>query len=335
MIAKRNIQSITTVVLHHSAVTPPVNTVTQLWERIGQFDTRHKNEAIANKWNTETPGEFGPHWISYHFVVNGRSDSAQVQDVSYPRFHASNYPVNLVSVAICVDANTDYDWVTDDQLIEIARIIRNLETKLQKTLTITYHGDVAQPGHATDCPGKWLKTRMNDVNQCVQRMRDGETLYKSYEPRPVVPAVPSQPPTNEPEKPVIVVPPANFNPNPMQPSSDTQKPLITPPSVQDIVASMTPEQKQALLESLKQNTPSLVTKLVTWFGTLPKPVQIYAYHVASLLIMLAGAALVSYLEKLQLPEPFIAIGLTTSFFIMNVNVGIHWAITKLQKAAGQ
>jgi hypothetical protein len=219
----RNSSAIDTVVIHHSAVEPPAKTLAELQQRARQYDNAHKNRAIANGWDTQTDGQYGYQWISYHWLVDYNGNVLQVQDPHYVRFHCSNYSLNLTSVAICFDANSEYTWPEDVVIDAIARIIISIDQLAGKHVNIAYHGAVASPGYGTSCPGKWLRTRMNDIINKVNYYRQYGIPGPNPDPVPDPTEPPVEPPIEPPDDVEEPIPPTEPPANP--PAKPPKKPI--------------------------------------------------------------------------------------------------------------
>ena len=134
-------RKIDTIVLHHS-VTPQNWNITKTLSVIDKEhkkDHPHKNGA-------------GYH-ISYHFCIFPSGEVIDTRPVNEVGFHAGNYPVNLVSIGVCLIGNFENDLPTEKQSSALKSLLKSLIAQYGiKPENIKLHKEVRL--NPTACPGK-------------------------------------------------------------------------------------------------------------------------------------------------------------------------------------
>lgn len=128
---RRRLEQIREVIIHHTA-----GPVSQTPEDIARYHSGPNH--ICDQG---CPG------IAYHFMIDRAAKVYQVNDLETISFHVSGQ--NTVAVGICLIGNYDELEPTDQQLTAVVRLIRYLNRKLGKELSIAGHRDYANKS----CPG--------------------------------------------------------------------------------------------------------------------------------------------------------------------------------------
>lgn len=142
-------RTINTIVIHHSC-TP------QDWsikKTIDVINEEHKKlHAVANSINLH---------VSYHFLVFPDGTVKDTRPVNEIGFHAGNFPVNLVSIGVCLIGNFETDKPTEKQSKALKTLLGSLTKQYKIPLSnIKLHKEVRLS--PTLCPGKHITHKYLD-----------------------------------------------------------------------------------------------------------------------------------------------------------------------------
>ena len=113
-------------------------------QRIYQ-DTHYVN--LYQRYNQPRSGGEYPD-IAYHILV-GTDGWVYARDLDIEGYHASNYPVNINSVAICISGNYDRDQLTPQMEIYYREAVADVRKKLPSLKYVNGHRAYS----SKSCPG--------------------------------------------------------------------------------------------------------------------------------------------------------------------------------------
>ena len=133
----RNDEEITTVVLHHMAMT--------------DYD------GVPEVWRTRE--------ASAHYGIGPNGEIRAYVGEEKRAWHAGNG--NSYSIGIeCCNASMGPDWKVNEETVNsLIKLIQDINLRYGKTMIITGHKCI--PGNATECPGPSLTPRLSEIRQRV------------------------------------------------------------------------------------------------------------------------------------------------------------------------
>lgn len=108
-------------------------------------DTHYEN--LYKKYDQPRSGGQFPD-IAYHILI-GTDGWAYQRELDIPGYHASNYPVNINSVAICISGNYDRDTLSPEMETFYRKAVADVRKKLPSLKYVNGHRAYA----AKSCPG--------------------------------------------------------------------------------------------------------------------------------------------------------------------------------------
>lgn len=202
------------VCIHHSAVSPGANNITELKARAKVYDIAHSKKTWAN--TIKTNGEYGYKFIEYHYMVAKDGTLLQTQADKYVLYHAGDIgrgkdSFNLHGVAVLIDGDYMTEKPTQAQTDTVVKFIKDFQKRYKIDAVVRGHKETSQT--PTVCPGTnlgasksgWIKNVINLVNAPE---------------KPVVtpPVEPPKPPEVKP--PEVIVPPEKPVEPPIVPPSN-------------------------------------------------------------------------------------------------------------------
>lgn len=167
-------RNINTIVIHHSA-TPSTQTIEK---SMSSFDNTHKERLYEAYQQPLSNSDYK--YIAYHFCVDrfGTVKSGRSLDVA--GYHASNYPVNLESIGICMIGNFDEERATSEQFNAVYELIKKLKKEFPEINTLEPHRKYA----SKTCPG------INFTDSLVEELREAlhEPVYDAWINRAILSA---------------------------------------------------------------------------------------------------------------------------------------------------
>lgn len=161
------------VCIHHSAVEPGANNITELKARASSYNISHSKKSWAE--TIKTPGEFGYPYIEYHYMIAKDGSLLQVQDEKYVLYHAGDNirgvnSFNLHGIAIMIDGNYENEVPNDNQKLTVVKLIRDIQSRYKIDAMVRGHKETSET--STSCPGKnigihtsgWMKSVIDSIN---------------------------------------------------------------------------------------------------------------------------------------------------------------------------
>lgn len=156
------------IVIHHTT-----------WWTLEQIQRMHYNNTLKPeywypnnmqpKWRKEDWSLFKYPDIQYHFLVDKDWTITQNRWLEQVSYHASNYPINMASIAVSFMGNYDNEMPTKEQRNAAIKIIKDIKNKINKNVVIKWHKDF----HNTRCPWKnlypLLNKMMQEVNETIKK----------------------------------------------------------------------------------------------------------------------------------------------------------------------
>lgn len=169
------------ICVHHSAVAPGADNLTDLRRRLASHETTHSSKSWAS--TTKTRGEHGYFYLAYHFAIAKDGHEIRTQDDKYVLYHAGDNfrgkeSFNLWGIGVLIDGNYETEIPTPHQREALARIIARFERQYRVKPLARGHRQTAKS--PTACPGRnlgdhasgFIKEAIDRANQILAR---GET----------------------------------------------------------------------------------------------------------------------------------------------------------------
>jgi len=133
---QRNLNSIDRIIIHHSA------------SPAGKFTVQD-----FARWHINPNGYLKAPRIAYHFCIEPDGKIYQTNKLTAISWHTIN--ANATGIGIVLNGNFENEQASDAQKKSLKNLIRYLNNKFNKKLTVYGHKEI--PGNATACPGRNLK----------------------------------------------------------------------------------------------------------------------------------------------------------------------------------
>lgn len=136
-------RTINEIVIHHAAATQ--HDITKI---LPSFDRTHK-ERLTDPPSINQPLGGGDYPnIAYHYIITP-TEETRVRSLAVEGYHASNYQVNLQSIAICLSGNLDTENPTESQLRMLEARILKLKKEFPEIKKVSGHRHYSNK----TCPG--------------------------------------------------------------------------------------------------------------------------------------------------------------------------------------
>ena len=176
------------ICVHHSAVKPGADNLSDLKKRLSQYENTHAKKSWAK--DTKTGGEHGYFYLAYHIAVAKDGHEIRTQDDKYILYHAGDNArgkdsFNLHGIGVLLDGNYETELPTAHQKEALARIIARFERKYGVDVLVRGHKQTSLTG--TACPGKnigdntsgFLKEAIERANEIIKNNETDEPLNTS------------------------------------------------------------------------------------------------------------------------------------------------------------
>lgn len=144
----RSLSQIDTIIVHHTA-----GPATQTPADIARYHTQPGNHIC----DAGCPG------IGYHYMIDRSGNAYQVNELKTISYHVTN--ANTRSVGVCLIGNYDNLSPTTAQLKTVESVIKEINRKVGKKLSIAGHRDFANKS----CPGAHID--VNEISEKVYGVR--------------------------------------------------------------------------------------------------------------------------------------------------------------------
>jgi tetratricopeptide (TPR) repeat protein len=176
------------ICVHHSACSPGADNLSDLKQRLAQYETTHSQKSWAE--TTKTGGEHGYSYLAYHIAVAKDGHELRTQDDKYVLYHAGDNArgkdsFNLHGIGVLLDGNYETELPTAHQKEALARIIARFERKYGVDVLVRGHKQTSLSG--TACPGKnigdntsgFLTEAIERANEILKNNETDEPLNTS------------------------------------------------------------------------------------------------------------------------------------------------------------